>query len=120
LRRATRPERLVAEEAGIALRLGAALAQVAAFTLLNPHVYLDTVLLVGSVGAAQPAGAQALFVAGASLASAAWFTALGFGARLLAPLFARPLAWRVLDLVVGATMIALSVSLGSYALDRAA
>jgi L-lysine exporter family protein LysE/ArgO len=116
LRRAARPERLLAEGAGAALSLGGALARVAGFTLLNPHVYLDTVLLVGSVGAAQPIGAQAPFVAGAGLASAAWFAALGFGARLLAPLFARPAAWRVLDLLVGATMIALAVGLARYAL----
>lgn len=120
LRRAAHPDRLVAEGGGAALSLGAALAQVAAFTLLNPHVYLDTVLLVGSIGAAQPAGAQAPFVAGAGLASASWFAALGFGARLLAPLFARPAAWRVLDLVVGASMIFLAVGLLGYALDGSA
>lgn len=120
LRRAARPERLVADEAGAASSLSGALARVAGFTLLNPHVYLDTVLLVGSVGAAQPAGTQAPFVAGAGLASALWFAALGFGARLLAPLFARPMAWRVLDLVVGATMIGLAVGLVGYTLDRGA
>jgi len=117
LRRAARPERLVAEGAGAALSLGGALARVAGITLLNPHVYLDTVLLVGSVGAAQPMGAQAPFVAGAGLASAAWFATLGFGARLLAPLFARPVAWRVLDLVVGTTMTILAVGLLGYALE---
>ncbi len=120
LRRAAHPGELVADGAGAALSLGAALAQVAAFTLLNPHVYLDTVLLVGSIGAAQPTGAQAPFVAGAGLASAAWFAALGFGARFLAPLFARPAAWRVLDLMVGATMIVLAVGLIGYVLDGSA
>ncbi|MBP1806797.1 LysE/ArgO family amino acid transporter [Rubellimicrobium aerolatum] len=115
LRRALRPDALRADRAGTALPLGAALAQVAAFTFLNPHVYLDTVLLVGSVGAAQPAGAQGSFVAGAGLASAAWFAALGFGARLLAPLFARPLAWRLLDLAVGATMLLLAAGLLRHA-----
>ena len=115
LRRALRSERLVADRAGGALSLGAALAQVAAFTFLNPHVYLDTVLLVGSIGAAQPTGAQTPFVVGAGLASAAWFSALGFGARLLAPLFARPLAWRVLDLIIGVTMILIALGLLDYA-----
>ena len=120
LRRAMRPGELVADGAGAALTLGAALAQVAALTLLNPHVYLDTVLLVGSVGAAQPDGAQVPFVVGAGLASASWFAALDFGARLLAPLFARPVAWRVLDLGVGVTMIVLATGLVGYALDGSA
>ncbi len=60
------------------------LAQAAAFTLLNPHVYLDTVLLVGSIGAQQPAPLQVWFAAGASMASFLWFSALGFGAPYLA------------------------------------
>jgi L-lysine exporter family protein LysE/ArgO len=86
-----------------------ALAQVAAFTLLNPHVYLDTVLLVGSLGAQQPGGpARAAFVAGASLGSLAWFSALGFGAARLAPVFARPRAWQALDALVGLTMLVLA------------
>jgi L-lysine exporter family protein LysE/ArgO len=111
LRRAARPGMLLAGEGQAVPSLGAALGRAAGFTLLNPHVYLDTVLLVGSVGAAQPAGTQPSFVAGAGLASAAWFAALGYGARLLAPLFARPAAWRVLDAVVGATMLALAAAL---------
>lgn len=114
LRRALRPEQLLANGAGPGLSLAAALAQVAGFTFLNPHVYLDTVLLVGSVGAAQPAGGQGAFVAGAGLASALWFAALGYGARLLVPLFARPLAWRVLDLAVGAIMLTLAAGLVRY------
>ena len=111
LRRALRPERLEAGTGGATLTRAGALARVAGFTLLNPHVYLDTVLLVGSVGAAQPAGAHLPFVLGAGLASAVWFTALGFGARFLAPLFARPLAWRVLDLLIGAMMLTLAAGL---------
>lgn len=97
--------------AGSALTRGQALAQVAAFTLLNPHVYLDTVLLAGSVGAQQPAGTRGAFVAGAALASAGWFTALGYGARALAPLFARPRAWQVLDALIGLTMLGLATLL---------
>ena len=86
-----------------------ALAQVAAFTLLNPHVYLDTVLLVGSLGAQQPeASARAAFVGGAALGSLAWFSALGFGASRLAPVFARPRAWQALDALVGLTMLVLA------------
>lgn len=99
---------LQASPGGQALSRKAAMGQAAAFTLLNPHVYLDTVLLVGSMGAQQAAPLQAWFVAGASLASALWFTALGFGARWLAPWFAHPRAWQVLDGLIGMTMWALS------------
>ena len=98
---------------------GAALAQAAAFTLFNPHVYLDTVLLVGSIGAQQPAGLQGWFVAGASVASLSWFTALGFGARWLAPLFAKPRAWQVLDGLIGVTMWLLAALLVRHALQSA-
>ena len=98
------------------LALGGALAKVAGFTLLNPHVYLDTVLLLGSVGAALPSGGQVPFVAGAGVASAAWFAALGFGASLVAPLFARTAAWRVLDLAISAVMLLLAAGLVGYAL----
>ncbi|MFI5607855.1 LysE/ArgO family amino acid transporter [Amycolatopsis sp. NPDC051903] len=81
-----------------------------ALTWLNPHVYLDTVLLLGSVAAGR-GDARWVFGAGAALASAVWFTALGLGARQLAGLFARPAAWRVLDALIAATMTTLGVSL---------
>ena len=119
LRRARRASQLQAVEGGTGLSHGAALAQAAAFTLLNPHVYLDTVLLVGSIGAQQPAGLQGWFVAGASIASLAWFSALGFGARWLAPLFARPRAWQVLDALIALTMWVLSALLVRHALQSA-
>jgi L-lysine exporter family protein LysE/ArgO len=108
LRRALQQNGLSANEDGDGLSWAAALAQAAAFTLLNPHVYLDTVLLVGSIGAQQPAGLQPWFVAGASSASLLWFCALGFGARWLAPLFAQARAWQVLDILIGLTMWVLS------------
>ena len=108
LRRALHQNGLLANEEGDGLTWAAAMAQAAAFTLLNPHVYLDTVLLVGSIGAQQPADLQVWFVAGASSASLLWFCALGFGARWLAPLFAKPRAWQVLDILIGLTMWALS------------
>jgi len=104
LGRMRKPERLQASPDGQGLRRSAALAQAAAFTLLNPHVYLDTVLLVGSVGAQQPAALQGWFVAGAAMASATWFSLLGFGARWLARWFAHPRAWQVLDGLIGLTM----------------
>ena len=94
--------------------LRAALLQAAAFTLLNPHVYLDTVLLVGSIGAQQPEALRGWFVLGASSASLLWFTALGFGARWLAPWFARPRAWQVLDALIGITMWLLAALLARH------
>lgn len=116
LRRARRASQLQAAGGGGGLSRGAALAQAAAFTLLNPHVYLDTVLLVGSIGAQQPAGLQGWFIAGSSIASLGWFTALGFGARWLAPLFAKPRAWQVLDGLIGLTMWLLAALLLRHAL----
>ena len=97
--------------AGGPATLRGALAQAAAFTLLNPHFYLDTVLLIGNVGGQQPAGLRAWFVAGAGSGSAIWFTLLGFGARWLAPWFARPRAWQWLDVLTGATMCVLALTL---------
>jgi L-lysine exporter family protein LysE/ArgO len=111
LQRARQISALDVTASGQTLSRGAALAQAAAFTLLNPHVYLDTVLLVGSIGAQQPAPFQAWFAAGASTASLLWFSALGFGARWLAPWFARPRAWQVLDALIGVTMWVLSALL---------
>ncbi|MGQ3001707.1 MAG: LysE/ArgO family amino acid transporter [Hydrogenophaga sp.] len=115
LRRARRPQRLNAADGGEGLSRGAAVAQAAAFTLLNPHVYLDTVLLVGSIGAQQPAALRGWFVAGASTASLFWFGLLGFGARWLAPWFARPRAWQVLDGLIGITMWVLAALLVRHA-----
>jgi L-lysine exporter family protein LysE/ArgO len=110
LRRAANPSVLaVDQQAG--MTLGAALAGTAAFTFLNPHVYIDTVMLMGAVGASLPAPERPLFMTGAALASFSWFSALGFGARFLAPLFARPMAWRVLDVAIGVLMLALAASL---------
>ncbi|MER6217653.1 MULTISPECIES: LysE/ArgO family amino acid transporter [unclassified Streptomyces] len=85
-----------------------------AMTWLNPHVYLDTVLLVGSL-AADRGDLRWAFGAGAVLASLTWFTTLGYGARLLSGLLAKPGAWRVLDGLVAATM----VTMGGMLLARA-
>lgn len=102
---------------GESVSLSGAIAASAGFTFLNPHVYLDTVLLMGAAGSAQPAALRPLFVAGAASASFTWFAALGYGARMLVPLFARPMAWRVLDAIVGVTMLSLAGSLLLRALD---
>lgn len=91
-------------------RLGPTLVTTLALTWLNPHVYLDTVVLLGSV-ATTHGGSRWWFAAGAVLASTAWFTVLGLGARALRPLFARPGAWRVLDAGVALVMTVLAVAL---------
>lgn len=80
------------------------LLQTLAVSLLNPHVYLDTVLLIGSVGVQQPPSLRPAFLAGVWTASVGWFASLGFGSRLLAPIFARPIAWRRLDALVATVM----------------
>jgi L-lysine exporter family protein LysE/ArgO len=90
--------------------LVAAIVTCLALTWLNPHVYLDTVLLLGSVAATHHEN-RWFFAAGAVTGSILWFTALGFGARLLAPLFAKPLAWRILDGIIAIVMLALAVML---------
>ena len=112
LRRARKPQALRAAQ-GLPEPASRArvLAQTAAFTLLNPHVYVDTVLLVGSVGAQEVGAARIGFVTGTAMASTAWFALLGFGARMLAPLFAKPVAWRWLDALVGLMMLALGIVL---------
>ncbi|MCA4133819.1 LysE/ArgO family amino acid transporter [Arthrobacter sp. M4] len=93
----------------------AVVATALVFTWLNPHVYLDTVVLLGSLAAEQGPGMQWAFGAGAMVASSLWFSALGFGARLLRGVFARPASWRILDVLIAATMtaLALSMALGS-------
>ena len=116
LSRAWRPAVLVAGRAQGAMTRRAALAQAAAFTLLNPHVYLDTVMLVGAVGAQQTPALRPAFLIGACAASGLWFTTLGYGARWLAPWFARPAAWRVLDTLIGLTMLLLAALLARHAL----
>lgn len=84
------------------------LGTLAAITLLNPHVYLDTVVLVGSIGARQEGGLKWVFVAGAASASLLWFLMLAFAGRQLQGVFAKPMAWRLLDGLTGAIMLTLS------------
>lgn len=88
-----------------------ALLSCLAFTLLNPHVYLDTVVLLGSLSTRYPGALRWAFAAGACAASVAWFCALGYGARLLQPVFRRPGAWRVLDTSVAVFMVGLATLL---------
>jgi L-lysine exporter family protein LysE/ArgO len=81
-----------------------------ALTWLNPHVYLDTVVLIGSISTQFDEG-KGWFAAGAMLASFTFFFSLGFGARLLKPLFARPVTWRILDVAIGLIMWATAARL---------
>ena len=108
-RRAIRPATMTPGDTGPA-RLSAVLLTCLALTFLNPHVYLDTVVLLGTLASQQGEG-RWRFGAGAALASLVWFFGLGFGARRLAGLFAKPVTWRILDGLIALTMIALSVSL---------
>lgn len=95
---------------GDGLSLRAAVTTVLLLTWANPHVYLDTVVLLGTLANQQGQG-RWLFAAGAAAASAAWFFGLGFGARRLAGLFATPATWRVLDGIIAVVMLALGFSL---------
>lgn len=110
-RRAIRPTTLAPTEQG-PVQLGAVLAACAALTFLNPHVYLDTVVLLGSL-ANQHGDRRWIFGAGAAAASAVWFFSLGFGARRLSGLFAKPGTWRFLDGLIAVTMIVLGLSLAA-------
>lgn len=110
-RRALSSQALSAAAAGAAQSARGVLLQTLAVSLLNPHVYLDTVLLIGSVGVQQPAPLRPAFLAGVWTASAGWFASLGFGSRLLAPVFARPIAWRILDALVAVVMWGIAVTL---------
>lgn len=92
-----------------------ALLSVLALSLLNPHVYLDTVVLLGAIGGGFAPAARPSFFAGAVCASAIWFVALGYGATRLARLFAKPVAWKWIDGIAGTTMLALSVSVAAGA-----
>jgi L-lysine exporter family protein LysE/ArgO len=109
-RRALRPGALLPSADGARTGLAVTLASCLALTWLNPHVYLDTVVLLGST-ASTYGDNRWDFAAGAALGSVVWFTGLGFGARLLRPVFARPTAWRVLDGVIAVVMACLGVSL---------
>jgi L-lysine exporter family protein LysE/ArgO len=84
---------------------------VLALSLLNPHVYLDTVVLLGSIGAQFPIPERLFFALGAILASFIWFFSLGYGARYLAPLFQKPLAWKILDFLIGCIMWIIALTL---------
>lgn len=107
--RARRPEVLVPSEQVPPSRRSVIVA-VVAFTWLNPHVYLDTVLLIGSISA-QYGSHRWWFALGAAVASMTWFAVLGFGSRAAARVMSRPATWRVLDVVVGVVMLWIAAAL---------
>ena len=111
--------RLGAMQAGSpqALGLKVAVATCLTFTFLNPHVYLDMVVLIGSLSAAYGGADRIAYVLGAATASFVWFFGLGYGARLLQPVFAKPAAWRVLDVIIGVVMGLLAISLTVHFLE---
>jgi L-lysine exporter family protein LysE/ArgO len=109
-RRSWRPASLVADPSRKSAGLAATAVTCLALTWLNPHVYLDTVVLLGAIANTHH-GERWPFAAGAAIASTAWFTGLGYGARLLRPVFARPAAWRILDAVIAVVMLTLGTLL---------
>jgi L-lysine exporter family protein LysE/ArgO len=110
LQRALSPTGLGArgESAGT---LTSALLACAGFTLLNPHVYLDTVILVGSVANSRPQGQQWPFAGGAAVASFVWFFSLGYGAKALGPWLGQPRVWRAIDICIAAIMFLIAFKL---------
>ena len=110
-RRALHGESMTANAADAPLSLRAAIVTCLAFTYLNPHCWLDTVVLLGSIASQQPEAARTAFGLGATAASFAWFFALGYGARALRGVFARPAAWKVLDALIALVMWGIAASL---------
>jgi L-lysine exporter family protein LysE/ArgO len=97
--------------AGAARSRGSVITTTLALTYLNPHVYLDTVVLLGGLANQHGPGARWVFAAGAVVGSVAWFSALGYGARALSGVLDDPRTWRAVDLVIGVVMLVLAVSL---------
>ncbi|WP_028857028.1 LysE/ArgO family amino acid transporter [Psychrilyobacter atlanticus] len=89
-----------------------------AFTLLNPHVYLDTVILLGSIGARYPIVDRTNFVIGACMASFVWFFGLAYGARFFSPLFKKDITWKILDFVIGCVMLTIVYKLFEFGISN--
>lgn len=109
---ALRPEVLEAGDDNRRIdKLGRVILATLGLSLLNPHVYLDTVLLLGSLAGQYAVDARILFTFGSIIASLVWFYGIGYGARVLIPLFRTQVAWRILDVLVGCTMWGIAGSL---------
>lgn len=111
VRSALSPLSEVKVEARVATTWASAIATITAFTLFNPHVYLDTVILVGSIGGQYQGLERGIFALGAASASWVWFLCLGYGARLVRPWFENPRAWQMLDGVIALVMFAIAFGL---------
>ena len=114
LYRAFKPAAIDGDEAKGMIKQGSVkeiIAIIMAISLLNPHVYLDTVVLIGGLAAGYGDTGKYIFGSGAMIASFCWFFALGYGAQFLAPLFAKPKSWQVLDFLIAIIMWAIAVSL---------
>lgn len=109
--RAARPDSASLGAVGPAAGLASTLGTTLALTYLNPHVYLDTVVLLGSVGAQQPGPGRAAFALGAGLASLMWFATLGFGASAASRWLRRPVVWRAIDASVALVMVIVAAQL---------
>ena len=113
--RARRPDALAASPdgtgGGAQLSLASTLRRILALTWLNPHVYIDTMVLLGSIANSRGSVDRWWFAVGALVASTLWFAGLGFGARFAAPLLTTARAWQVLDLLIAATMLAIAAKL---------
>jgi L-lysine exporter family protein LysE/ArgO len=111
--RARRPASSLSAARGDSGGRPAVVRRAVALTWLNPHVYLDTVVLLGSIANAHAGTGRWWFAAGTCVASTLWFAGLGFGARYAAGLLATPRAWQVLDLLIAATMLGIAVKLAT-------
>lgn len=109
--RARRPASSLSAARGESASRPTVLRRMMALTWLNPHVYLDTVLLLGSIATAHGSPGRWWFAVGACLGSTIWFAGLGYGARFAAGLLATARAWQVLDLLIAATMLGIAVKL---------
>ncbi len=109
--------RVLTDETGGAEGLGlrSTVLSLLALGFLNPHVYLDTVIMLGGIGARHPAAQRPSFILGAASASAIWFFGLAYGAGFLAPLFRKKITWRILDFAIGCVMLFISISLAVFA-----
>ncbi len=120
LRRASQEKGLLAAASDQDLSWTSAMAQAAAFTLLNPHVYLDTVVLVGSIGTTFAPEQRPYFLLGAASASLTWFFGIALGGRVLRPLFKKALAWQLLDGFSALVMFWVAYQLARFVLRNAA